>query len=111
MLHVDDLFDLLLIQMESPDRWDGSVYNVGGGHDLSVSLRELTGLCVEETGHQVSIESDPKTSGVDLRIYVTDARKVERDFGWRPVRTPDRIVRDIRTWIEEHRDTLSEILT
>ena len=34
---------------------------------------------------------------------MTDARKVEVDFGWRPTRDPARIVRDIRAWIEEHR--------
>ncbi len=33
VLHVHDLFDLLLLQLESPERWDGRVYNVGGGND------------------------------------------------------------------------------
>ena len=47
---------------------------------------------------------------MDLRIYVTDARKVEADFGWRPTRGPAQIVRDIRRWIEEHRETLESIL-
>ena len=103
ILHVHDLFDLLLLQLEAPERWDGRVYNVGGGNDVSVSLRELTELCVQETGKTVPIASVPETAGVDLRIYVTDARKAEVDFGWRPTRGPARIVRDIRAWIEEHR--------
>ena len=46
ILHVHDLFDLLLLQLEAPERWDGRVYNVGGGNEVSVSLRELTELCV-----------------------------------------------------------------
>ena len=33
ILHVHDLFDLLLLQLEAPERWDGRVYNVGGGND------------------------------------------------------------------------------
>jgi UDP-glucose 4-epimerase len=77
---------------------------------VSVSLRELTGLCVQETGKTVPIASVPETAGVDLRVYVTDAHKVEVDFGWRPTRDPARIVRDIRAWIEEHRETLESIL-
>ncbi len=45
ILHVHDLFDLLQLQLKSPERWDGQIYNVGGGNEMSVSLRELTGLC------------------------------------------------------------------
>jgi CDP-paratose 2-epimerase len=111
VLHVHDLFDLLELQLEAPERWDGRVYNVGGGTDLSVSLRELTALCIEETGKTVPIAQVPETAGVDLRVYVTDARKAEVDFGWRPTKGPARIVRDIRAWIEEHEDTLASLLT
>jgi CDP-paratose 2-epimerase len=110
ILHVHDLFDLLLLQLEAPARWDGRVYNVGGGNDVSVSLRELTGLCVQETGKTVPIATVPETAAVDLRIYVTDARKAEADFGWRPTRDPARIVRDIRTWIEDHQEPLESLL-
>jgi CDP-paratose 2-epimerase len=110
ILHVHDLFDLLQLQLETPERWDGRVYNIGGGNDGSVSLAELTGLCVQETGNTVPITSVPETAGVDLRVYVTDAHKAEVDFGWRPTRNPARIVRDIRTWIEENRESLENIL-
>jgi CDP-paratose 2-epimerase len=110
ILHVRDLFDLIQLQVEAPERWDGRVYNVGGGNEVSVSLRELTEVCVQETGKAVPIASDPATAGVDLRIYVTDARRAEIDFGWRPTRDPVRIVRDIRAWIERNQDTLESIL-
>ena len=110
ILHVHDLFNLIQLQLEAPEWWDGRMYNVGGGNSGSVSLRELTELCVQETGRSVSIESVPETGGVDLRIYVTDTRKVEADFDWHPIRDPARIVRDIRAWIEENRETLESIL-
>jgi hypothetical protein len=61
--------------------WDGRVYNVSDGNQGSVSLRELAALCVQETGRIVLITSVPETAGVDLRVYVTDAHKVEADFG------------------------------
>ena len=110
VLHVDDLFDLLRLQVEATERWDGRVYNVGGGDEVSVSLRELTDLCARETGREVPIASAPETAGVDLRIYVTDARRVQADFGWRPTRTPDRIVADIHRWVVENRRDLEAIL-
>jgi CDP-paratose 2-epimerase len=111
VLHVYDLFDLLLLQLDKPAWWDGRIYNVGGGNDVSVSLRELTELCTHETGKSVPIASVPETAGVDLRIYVTDAGKAQADFGWRPARSPVQIVRDIRAWIEEHEGILESILT
>ena len=84
ILHVHDLFDLLLLQLEAPERWDGRVYNVGGGNDVSVSLRELTELCVQETGKTVPIASVPETAGVDLRVYVTDAAQGRGRFRLAP---------------------------
>ena len=111
ILHVQDLFDLILRQIEAPAHWDGRVYNVGGGNDVSISIKELTALCVEATGKSVSIASVCDTAAVDLRIYVTDARKAARDFSWRPTRTPARIIADIHAWILEHEQTLRNILT
>lgn len=112
ILHVRDLFELLLLQLDAPaSTWDGRAYNVGGGEAVSISLRELTGLCALETGRSVPIEPVPETSGVDLRIYLTDASRAAADFGWRPALGPSEIVRDIRGWIEGHRDVLRDLIT
>jgi CDP-paratose 2-epimerase len=106
ILHVDDLFDLIVRQLGSLERWDGRMYNAGGGVAVSVSLMELTHLVQAATGRHVPITSVPETSAVDLRIYITDNAKAERDFDWRPSRTCDHIVRDIYHWIETNRETL-----
>lgn len=110
LLHVADLFDLICLQMQSMTNWDGRVYNVGGGPEVSLSLCELTSLCEAATGHRIEIESIPQTSALDLRIYLSDIRKVERDFGWRPKRKAQQIVEDIRHWVEAHPATLRAIL-
>jgi CDP-paratose 2-epimerase len=110
LLHIDDLFDLIVLQMTSPEAWDGRVYNVGGGRDVSVSLRELTELCRRETGYVASITSVPETSPVDLRIYLSDTRKVKADFPWSPKRSPEVVVRDIHSWILENSENLRQVL-
>jgi CDP-paratose 2-epimerase len=110
LLHVQDLFDLLMLQMRSPVCWDGRVYNVGGGPEGSVSLRELTELCARATGYRVPITSVPATSSVDLRIYLTDSRKVRRDFDWTPRRTMEDIVDDICAWITSHAGAVEPML-
>ena len=110
LLHIEDLFDLLVAQTESASCWDGRVYNVGGGVDVSVSLLELTALCESVTGNKIDITAVPRTSDVDLRIYVTDSRSVQNDFGWCPRRSARQIVEDIYHWIDEHVNMLEPIL-
>jgi len=111
VLHVQDLCDLVLLQTASFDRWDGRVYNVGGGNDGAVSLQELTAQCAAETGRRVPIASVDETARADLRIYVTDSRRVASDFGWRPSRTVSTTIHDICLWIHAHRESLANVLT
>lgn len=111
VLHVQDLCELVLLQAGSFERWDGRIYNVGGGNDASVSLQELTAQCAAETGRRVPIASVEETARADLRIYVTDTRRVANDFGWRPSRTVATTVRDICLWIHAHRESLTNVLT
>ena len=110
LLHVEDLFDLLVLQMHRPSDWDGRAYNVGGGPQISVSLRELTGLCESATGKSISIDPEPRTSDVDVRLYVTDTANAQRDFTWRPQRSVEQIVTDTCQWVRAHRDRLEPIL-
>jgi CDP-paratose 2-epimerase len=110
LLHVRDLFDLLVRQIEAPETWDGRVYNVGGGLDVSLSLMELTGLCQAVTGRRIAIDSEPRTSSVDLRIYITDARKASEDFRWKPAYSARDIVEDIYSWIDANHNQLEPIL-
>lgn len=109
ILHVDDFFDLLKLQMASPEIWDGRVYNVGGGRGSSASLLELTALCQTATGNTVQIESNPETSDVDVRVYITDCGKVTADLGWTPTRDVPRIVADINRWLAENEALLSPL--
>ena len=110
VLHVDDLFDLIAAQSSTPEAWDGRVYNVGGGQDVSVSLAELTELCSAATGNEIEVSNQPETNKVDVRIYMTDARKVREDFGWKPKRSALEIVRDIKSWIGENESEVKRVL-
>ncbi len=110
MLHIDDLFELLCRQIESPQLWDGRVYNVGGGNGVSASLCELTELCRDVTGNRVDIAAVPETHGVDLRIYLTDARRVTEEFGWSARHSVRTIVEDVHAWLTDHHDDLKNVL-
>jgi CDP-paratose 2-epimerase len=84
ILHADDLFDLIRMQVAEFSRRDGAVRNVGGGLDVSVSLRELTQHCADLTGRKLDIGQDPDTHPADIPWYVSDCRQVTQDCGWRP---------------------------
>ncbi|HEY3966485.1 MAG TPA: NAD-dependent epimerase/dehydratase family protein [Planctomycetaceae bacterium] len=110
LLHVADFFELLVRQIEQPACWNGRIYNVGGGQEVSLSLRELTDLCRDATGRSIPIGSDPTTSPVDVRIYLTDNLQVTTDFGWRPRQEPVAIVADIANWVRENEALVRPIL-
>jgi CDP-paratose 2-epimerase len=110
MLHVEDLFELLQRQLDDLSKWDGRVYNVGGGLEISASLAELTAFCRAATGREVPIESNEATSPVDIRIYATDASRAKQDFAWRPRRSVRTIVEDIFAWVQQHQEELRTIL-
>jgi CDP-paratose 2-epimerase len=110
LLHIADLFDLLVLQIRNMSSWDGRIYNVGGGADVSLSLLELTRLCESVSGRRIDITPVPETAKTDLRIYITDSRKVARDFGWQPRRRAEQIVHDIYHWIDQNPNALKPIL-
>ena len=76
-----------------------------------MSLLELTALCQQVTGNRLSFTAVPATNPLDVRIYVSDNRKVERELGWRATRNISRIVEDIFNWIATQPDTLKSVLS
>lgn len=111
LLHVDDLFDLVRLQTEDLDLFDGGVFNVGGGRETSLSLVETTNLCREITGKELKIGSEAKTREADVPVYLSDHRKITDLCGWRPKRGAEQTLRDIHAWIEENESLVRRTLT
>lgn len=110
ILHVQDLFDLLQIQIARFAEFDGQTFNVGGGVDVSVSLQELTKLCERHTGKSIPIAAVVENRPQDLVAYLSDCRKVTAATGWRPKTSADQIIAEITRWIVDHRRDLEPIL-
>jgi CDP-paratose 2-epimerase len=109
LLHPDDLYDLLAIQLNDIERASGGVFNVGGGVDGSVSMSELTELCRERVGREVPIGRVAETSPVDIPLFICDSGRVRGEFGWTPSRKPADIVDEIARWISEDEKTLAPL--
>ncbi len=106
LLHPLDLFELVCLQLERPERLRGEVLNVGGGAEGSVSLAEFRRLCEEATGRRVPVRSEPTTSPVDVPWYVSDHRRATEATGWRPRRRPPEIAKEIAEWVAAEEDRL-----
>lgn len=110
MLHVADLAGLIVKQMQSQTGWDGQIFNVGGGLDCSLSLKQLTEHCRRRTGQTVRIAAVPETAATDIRIYLSDCSRVQAVYDWRPTHTVDSILDDIYKWLVQHRTQLEQVL-
>jgi CDP-paratose 2-epimerase len=110
ILHVDDLYDLLTLQLRQLDCLSGATYNVAGGTDRSVSLRELTEWCQHLTGKFLQIGQVAETRPADVPFYIGDSRSVQAATGWEPQRKLDRLLEDIHRWLVEQRARLEPIL-
>lgn len=110
LLHPDDLTDLIRMQLGAWDRVAGQTFNVGGGRNGSVSMRELTSICREVVGREVPVEADPTTTAADIPWYITDHSKISRLLGWMPARSPRRIVEDVTAWIAANAKELENLI-
>ncbi len=110
LLHVADLADLVDDQLVRPEHWAGAVVNVGGGVDVSLSLRETSTLCEQITGNSVHFSENPVTRTGDVPIYISDCRALGRISDWAPRRDARQILKDIHAWICENEGAVAATL-
>jgi CDP-paratose 2-epimerase len=110
LLHVEDLVDLVEEQLADTEGWDGRVVNVGGGREVSLSLRETTALCRELTGREIDVEASSETRPGDIRLYLSDCGRLFEHTAWRPRRDARQVLQDILTWITENERSVAAAL-
>jgi CDP-paratose 2-epimerase len=110
VLHIGDLCRLIDHQMHHMDEMNGRLFNVGGGTEISVSLKELTAICQEVTGNSVPVKEVTEDRQADIRIYITDNSAVTAATGWNPELRVREIVTDIYNWIKHNETLLKPIL-
>jgi CDP-paratose 2-epimerase len=110
ILHIDDLIGLIDIQIHQPEKFNGKVFNAGGGLQTSVSLREMTEICSNITGNKIKTESESQNRPADLRIFITDNTRIENEIGWKPKKSVENIFSDIFEWINSNAQQLKPIL-
>ena len=110
VLHVNDLYRLLRIQMDDFSSHNGRVYNVGGGFPRSISLFELTQLVQKATGRSIEMHSMPESRRGDIPWYITDNSRVAAATGWEPRISLQEILEELVEWISTNEAMLKQIL-
>ena len=73
-------------------------------------MLELTALCEEITGNRIEIGAVAETRPADVRVFLTDSRRLQAVNGWKPKRSARDIVGDICDWIRREEDLVRAIL-
>ena len=110
IVHIDDVCDLVADQVARFDSYAGRLFNAGGGLRHSASLLELTEACEKVTGNRIPIGSEPENRPVDIRIYLTDHRRLTQATGWTPQRDVAAVVADIYEWIRSEEGAIRPLL-
>jgi len=111
VLHVDDLYDLLVRQLaDSDNHFSQTIYNVGGGMENSVSLCELTGFCQRLLKKRIEIGRVAETRPADVPYYVSDCTAVAKVANWKPQRKLSMVLENVWQWLVDHCDQLESIL-
>jgi len=113
VLFIDDVFRLVEQQISSALQGlsSGGVYNLGGGIDNALSLREHIDL-LRAAGLKPLVESEsaPQRRG-DQKIYISDNSKAGNDFGWSPEITLEEGFKECLRWVTTHSSKLQSLYT
>lgn len=110
VLHIDDLYSLIKIQISHIEKFSSKIFNVGGGEANSVSLQELTSLCQDITGNKITIQGIKETRPMDVKIYISDCRLIKDFSSWRVRHSMTKILEDSHRWIQQNEVQLKAIL-
>lgn len=98
VLHADDMRRLYLAAVQHIDRAAGQVFNVGGGMENSLSLRELFSLLEQLVEVEMRAEQTPWRAS-DQKVFVADVGKARELLGWAPETAPRAGVLSLLDWL------------
>ena len=106
VLFISDLCRLIEMQIEQA-KPGAEVFNIGGGPDNTLSLRECTALVRVQTGCKVPIAYEEQPRRADFKWYVSDTRKVQAAYPWAPQVALRDGLAEIDAWVVENLDLLA----
>jgi len=103
ILFIDDLLDAYDAAFAQPDRAAGRAFNIGGGVNNVVSLRELLAFIEQRSGSKIRAGSADWRPG-DQKVFISDIRRAKAELGWSPKIDCPRGLGLLYDWIEKNRE-------
>ena len=101
VLHVKDLCRVYEAAMQNQETAIGQAFNIGGGPQNTLSLRELLAFLKQFLGKQSPLSWDDWRPG-DQPVFVCDLTKVRDKLGWQPEIGVQKGVKDLAAWVSEN---------
>lgn len=108
VLYIDDLIGAYNAAIDNVASTGGQAYNIGGGHKNTLSLLELIKLLEQNFGYQLKYSFDDWRPG-DQLVYVSNIKKANKDFGWKPQVSPVDGVVKLVEWLKQNRDIFGNV--
>ena len=83
------------------------IYNIGGGPKTAISLLECIYILEEINGKKPEVKFAPDRHG-DLRYFVCDITKANRELGWSPKVMPKEGIGRLIEWIKNNKGIMAE---
>lgn len=100
ILFVEDLVRAFDIAHKNIDKLTGQAFNIGGGVENSISLKELIKDIENIHGEKISLDFGDWRPG-DQKYYVSDIRKFKEMTGWYPEVSAKEGVQKLYNWLKE----------
>ena len=103
VLHIEDVCEIIFKQIKKIKKVNNKIFNIGGGQNNAISLKNLTLKCVKLTSNKIIFKKIAKTSPFDIPYYVTDNTKIKKTYNWEPKKNLDEILNDIYLWLKNNK--------
>lgn len=100
ILFAPDIVRCYFAALDHIDRCAGQAFNIGGGMNNSLSLRELFALIEELIGQRPEFTETPWRHS-DQKVFVADIRKATETFSWHPTIDTRAGLASMIDWVSE----------
>jgi CDP-paratose 2-epimerase len=105
VLFVSDLVKGFDLAVENIKATKGEIYNIGGGPKNTVSILELIKFLEDFLKKKITPKFDESRPG-DQLVYISDIRKAEKEFGWRPETGFEEGMEKMIIWLKKNKKNL-----
>ena len=108
ILFIDDLLDAYDLAFDAGPKAAGRAYNIGGGVNNVLSLRELVAYIEKRQSRKLPTGTADWRPG-DQKVFVSDIRRAQSELGWSPRITCAKGLDLLYDWISQNREMFLEL--